>query len=64
MNLPYAPMILERVKCPASDCEERFHLWEDELRTAHLIRCHKEYYVAKLREAGLHAEASEIAAQS
>jgi len=50
-------------KCPYPDCESDFHLWEGSLLHEHLVIMHRGFYITKLRESGLHAEASEIAAK-
>gem|GEM_PF-4341111 len=57
----HAPTITTKDPCPFPGCEHAFHRWEDGPRNEHLIKAHPGFYITKLREIGLHAEASEIA---
>jgi len=54
------PVIQEKRKCPVPDCDESFHIWEGELFSKHLIAKHRVFFVQKLRDANLYAEASQV----
>ncbi len=56
------PTIQRKEKCPVPDCPETFHVWEHEEKNRHLITEHKGFVIIQLRNVGLHAEASELAA--